>query len=733
MTEVKIQSDKNDMAARFAGLMLRNTTGAQAESLENDDVNPFTGKPFSENYRAILKARGSLPVRAQREQFLDMIHKNQFVVLVGETGSGKTTQIPQFLVFDELPHLNGMQIACTQPRRVAAMSVAQRVADEMDVILGEEVGYNIRFEDHTGPKTFLKYMTDGMLLREAMSDHSLSRYSAIVLDEAHERTLNTDILMGLLKKICKSRKDLKVIIMSATLDAGRFQKYFDDAPLLTIPGRTFPVQIFYTLEPEPDYLKAAIQSVLQIHVEEPEGDILLFLTGEEEIEQASREIKMYADGAMRANRCGPLKVVPLYSTLAPYAQQRIFAPAPPPLKPGGPPGRKVVVSTNIAETSLTIDGIVYVIDPGFSKQKVYNPRIRVESLLVAPISQASAQQRAGRAGRTRPGKAYRLYTEEAFRKELIQQSYPEILRSNLGAVVLQLKMLGVEDLVRFEFMDPPAPETFMRALEMLNHLGALTDDVELTTTGRVMSAFPLDPQLSKMIIESPKYQCSNEILTITALLSVPQIFVRPVDKQRQADAAKARFTHPEGDHLTLLNVFQEYLKNKDEANWCFDNFLNQRSLKSAENVRTQLKRIMQKNGISLVSTPMEYRSYTWNIRKAIAAGYFMQVAHLEQRTGHYVTVMDNQVVQLHPSCCLERKPDWVVYNEFVLTSRNYIRTCLEIKPEWLFDMAPRFYDLDQMPNYCGKRALMTIKARRSREGNNAKTNSRNKPKKANKR
>lgn len=259
--------------------------------------------------------------------------------------------------------------------------------------------------------------------------------------------------------------------------------------------------------------------MLQIHLSEPEGDILVFLTGEEEIEQACKKIKAEADQQYLQTGCGPLKVVPLYSTLPPSAQQRIFEPAPPPRKPGGPPGRKVVVSTNIAETSLTIDGIVYVIDPGFAKQKVYNPRIRVESLLVSPISKASAQQRAGRAGRTRPGKAFRLYTEAAYTKELIEQTYPEILRSNLGTVVLQLKKLGIDDLVHFDFMDPPAPETLMRALELLNYLGALDDDGELTPTGELMSAFPLDPQLCKMLIESPKYRCSNEILSIAALLS----------------------------------------------------------------------------------------------------------------------------------------------------------------------------------------------------------------------
>jgi len=412
-----------------------------------------------------------------------------------------------------------MQVACTQPRRVAAMSVAKRVADEMDVPLGAEVGYNIRFEDCTGPKTILKYMTDGMLLREAMNDPLLSRYCTIILDEAHERTLATDILMGLMKNIAKNRPDLKIVIMSATLDAQKFQHYFNDAPLLAVPGRTHPVEIYYTPEAEKDYLEAALRTVLQIHVTEKEGDILLFLTGEEEIEDACRKITLEADELIRETECGPLRVCPLYGSLPPQQQQKIFDPAPPPRVPGGVPGRKVVIATNIAETSLTIDGIVYVVDPGFSKQKVYNPRIRVESLLVSPISKASAQQRAGRAGRTRPGKCFRLYTEEAFRKELIEQTYPEILRSNLGNTVLELKKLGVDDLVHFDFMDPPAPETMMRALEELNYLACLDDDGNLTALGRMASEFPLDPQLAVMLISSPEFYCSNEILSLTALLS----------------------------------------------------------------------------------------------------------------------------------------------------------------------------------------------------------------------
>lgn len=615
-----------------------------------------------------------------------MYQKSQILVFVGETGSGKTTQIPQFVLFDDQPHIRRKLVACTQPRRVAAMSVAQRVANEMDVTLGDEVGYSIRFEDVTSQKTILKYMTDGMLLREAMNDNNLQRYSTIILDEAHERTLATDTLMGLLKDVALRRPELKIVIMSATLDAQKFQTYFNHAPLLAVPGRTHPVEIFYTPEPERDYVEAAIRTVLQIHADEPEGDILLFLTGEEEIEDACRKINLEVDEMIREIDAGPLKVYPLYGTLPPAQQQRIFDPAPPARSPDGRPGRKCIVSTNIAETSLTIDGIVYVVDPGFCKQKVYNPRIRVESLLVSPISKASAQQRAGRAGRTRPGKCFRLYTEAAFKKELIEQTYPEVLRSNLSSTVLDLKKLGIEDLVHFDLMDPPAPETLMRALEELNYLACLDDEGELTPLGKLASEFPLDPCLAVMLISSPEFYCSNEVLSLTALLSVPQIFVRPASARKRADEMKSHFAHPDGDHLTMLNVYHAFKSPKAQENpkqWCHDHFLSLRALQSADNVRQQLCRIMEREEIELVSTPFEDKKYYENIRKALVAGFFMQVAKKEGNSKTYITVKDNQNVLLHPSTVLQQDSEWLVYNEFVLTTKNFIRTVTTVKAEWL--------------------------------------------------
>lgn len=690
----------------LSGLTSREVTGEQARHILNADVNPFAAeglRPYSESYRSILKQRKELPVYAQMDEFYEKFSNHQITVVIGETGSGKTTQIPQFVALSDQSHLRPTEfpdgssgirmIACTQPRRVAAMSVAKRVSEEMDLSLGREVGYTIRFEDMTERgSTFLKYMTDGMLLREAMNDPNLERYSTVILDEAHERTLATDILMGLLKDVAKRRPDLKIIIMSATLDAAKFQRYFNNAPLLHVPGRTFPVETFYTQEPERDYVEAAIRTVLMIHQAEDEGDVLVFLTGEEEIEDACRKIRDEADrlAIEEPDLCGPLRVVPLYSSLPPAQQQKIFEPAPPAAREGGPPGRKVVVSTNIAETSLTIDGIVYVVDPGFSKQKVYNPRIRVESLLVSPISKASAQQRAGRAGRTRPGKCYRLYTERDWASELIEQTYPEILRSNLANTVLELKKLGIDNLVTFDYMDPPAPETVMRALELLNYLAAFDDEGRLTPLGEIMAEFPLDPQLAKMLIVSPEFRCSNEILSIAAMLSVPNVFVRPssASQRTAAEAAHQEFAHPDGDHLTMLNVYHAFKTSayyclpdaydmKTGSQWCWENYLSHRSLVQADNVRQQLQRTMERFNLDLVSLPFEDKRYYSNIRQAIACGFFMQVAHKTAGTGKrctYQTIKDNQMVAPHPSTTLDHAPEFVVYHEFVLTSRN-VRHC----------------------------------------------------------
>ena len=627
--------------------------------------------------KSIKEQRESLPVYRLKKELMEAISKNQILVVVGETGSGKTTQMTQYMVEMGLTS-NGGMIGCTQPRRVAAVSVAKRVAEEYGCALGEQVGYSIRFEDATSKETIIKYMTDGMLMREYLADNDLRRYSALMLDEAHERTIHTDVLFGLLKDLCRRRPDMKIIVTSATLNAEKFSSYFFDSPIFTIPGRTFPVEILYVKEPEPDYLEAAIITVMQIHLDQPAGDILVFLTGQEEIDTCCETL--YTRMEALKDLAPELIILPVYSALPSEVQSRIFEPAP-------QGSRKCIVATNIAEASLTIDGIYYVVDPGFSKQKVYNPKLGMDSLVVTPISQASAKQRAGRAGRTGPGKCYRLYTESAFKNEMLSTNIPEIQRTNLGNVVLQLKAMGINDLLGFDFMDPPPVATLIGALESLFALGALDEEGLLTRLGRKMAEFPLDPSLSKMLILSVDLGCSDEILTITAMLSVENPFFRPRDKQAQADMKKAKFHQVEGDHLTLLTVYKGWEAAKFSNPWCFENFIQARSMRRAQDVRKQLVTIMDRYRLDLISAGKNYKL----ICKAICAGFFTNAAKRDPQEG-YRTLVDQTPVFIHPSSAVfQKNPEYVIYHELVLTTKEYMRNIMVIDAKWLVELAPAFY------------------------------------------
>ncbi|KAM7421405.1 hypothetical protein PAMA_015503 [Pampus argenteus] len=641
------------------------------------------------NKKSMQEVRRSLPIFPYREDLLAAIHEHQILVIEGETGSGKTTQIPQYLLEDGYTK-GGMKIGCTQPRRVAAMSVAARVAQEMSVKLGNEVGYSIRFEDCTSERTVLKYMTDGMLLREFLTEPDLASYSVIIIDEAHERTLHTDILFGLIKDIARFRPDLKVLVASATLDTERFSCFFDEAPVFRIPGRRFPVDIFYTKAPEADYLEACVVSVLQIHVTQSPGDVLVFLTGQEEIEACCELLQE------RCRRLGSkiaeLLVLPIYANLPSDMQAKIFNPTP-------PGARKVVVATNIAETSLTIDGIIYVIDPGFCKQKSYNARTGMESLIVTPCSRASANQRAGRAGRVAAGKCFRLYTAWAFKHEMEETTVPEIQRTNLGNVVLLLKSLGINDLIHFDFMDPPPHETLVLALEQLYALGALNHMGELTKLGRRMAELPVDPMLSKMILASEQYKCSEEVLSIAAMLSVNNsIFYRPKDKVVHADNARMNFVVPGGDHLVLLNVYTQWLESGYSTQWCYENFIQFRSMRRARDVRDQLEGLMDRIEVEVVSSQGD----SVPIRKAVTAGYFYHTARLSK--GGYKTVKHQQTVYVHPNSSLfEEQPRWLIYHELVFTTKEFMRQVIEIESGWLLEVAPHYYKSKELEDSSSKK------------------------------
>ncbi|RLN03996.1 hypothetical protein C2845_PM13G10440 [Panicum miliaceum] len=619
--------------------------------------------------RELQDERKTLPIYKFRDELLKAVEEYQVIVIVGETGSGKTTQIPQYL--HEAGYTAKGKVACTQPRRVAAMSVAARVSQEMGVKLGHEVGYSIRFEDCTSEKTIIKYMTDGMLLREFLGEPDLASYSVVMVDEAHERTLSTDILFGLVKDISRFRPDLKLLISSATLDAEKFSDYFDSAPIFKIPGRRYPVEIHYTKAPEADYIDAAIVTVLQIHVTQAPGDILVFLTGQEEIETVDEILKHRTRGL--GTKISELIICPIYANLPTELQAKIFEPTP-------EGARKVVLATNIAETSLTIDGIKYVIDPGFCKIKSYNPRTGMESLLINPISKASANQRAGRSGRTGPGKCFRLYTSYNYMHDLEDNTVPEIQRTNLANVVLTLKSLGIHDLINFDFMDPPPSEALLKALEQLFALSALNSRGELTKTGRRMAEFPLDPMLSKMIVASEKYKCSDEVISIASMLSIGNsIFYRPKDKQVHADNARLNFhTGNVGDHIALLNVYNSWKETDYSTQWCYENYIQVRSMKRARDIRDQLEGLMERVEIEICSNANDLDA----IKKAITSGFFHHSARL-QRDGTYKTVKNPQTI----------RPRWVVYHELVLTTKEFMRQVTELKPEWLVEIAPHYYQL----------------------------------------
>lgn len=654
---------------------------------------------------SIKEQRESLPVFKLRSVLIKAVEDNQLLIVVGDTGSGKTTQMTQYLA--EAGFGNRGIIGCTQPRRVAAMSVAKRVSEEVGCQLGKEVGYTIRFEDRTSPETVIKYMTDGMLQREILLDPDLKKYSVIILDEAHERTIATDVLFGLLKsksfsetglnygadlvlETLKRREDLKVIVTSATLDAEKFSNYFNECPILTIPGRTYPVETLYSKEPESDYLDAALLTVMQIHLWEPPGDILLFLTGQEEID-TSCEI-LYE----RMKALGPgvpeLLILPVYSALPSEMQSKIFDPAP-------PGSRKVVIATNIAETSITIDNIFYVIDPGFVKQNAYDAKLGMDSLVITPISQAQAKQRAGRAGRTGPGKCYRLYTEAAFQSEMLPTSIPEIQRQNLANTILMLKAMGINDLLHFDFMDPPPPNTMLSALEELYALSALDDEGLLTRLGRKMADFPMEPGLAKVLIASVDLGCSDEMLSIVAMLSVQTVFYRPKEKQQQADQKKAKFHDPYGDHLTLLNVYNAWKKSKFSNTWCFENFIQARSMRRAQDVRSQLESIMGRYKHPIISCGRN----TTKVRQALCSGFFRNSARKDAQEG-YKTLIEGTPVYMHPSSALFGKPaEHVIYHTLMMTTKEYMTCVTAIEPKWLVECAPRFFKVGGSKTELSKR------------------------------
>jgi ATP-dependent RNA helicase DDX35 len=548
-----------------------------------------------------------------------------------------------------------------QPRRIAATSVSARVAEELGCNLGQEVGYSIRFEDVTSAKTRIKFLTDGLLLREMLVDPLLKRYSVVMVDEAHERSLSSDVLLSLLKKVLKARKDLRVVVSSATLDAEKFLDFFapdkgekvhgmtkeEYGRIVSIEGRTHPVDTFYLAEATNNYIERCVDTIMEIHTNEPDGDILVFLTGREEIDDA---IDMIADRIADADPSSKtLQPLPLYAGLPTDQQMYVFQPA-------ALNTRKVILATNIAEASVTIDGIIYVVDCGYVKLRAYDPVLGIERLNVTPVSKASATQRAGRAGRTKPGKCYRMYTEPAFDR-LEEATFPEIQRSNLAPVLLQLLNLGITNLVRFDYLSAPPSKLIVRALDLLFSLGALDTYGRLTKPlGTRMAELPLEPMLAKALLNASTFGCVSEMLTIAAMMTLQgTAFVTHAGNTKLMEKARRKFAVKEGDHITLFNVYEAFTTvGQRSSQWCQQNSLNFKAMQKAASVRKQLRNYLDRMGIqehalgekdTMRAGGMEP---TERVQRCLTTGFFAQAARM-QSDGSFKTVAGETTLWAHPS------------------------------------------------------------------------------------
>ncbi len=620
-----------------------------------------------------------LPIAQYKDVILKSVANNQVTIVVGETGSGKTTKLNEYL-FEAGYGRRGI-IGVTEPRRIAAMSVARFVASNLNVQLGKTVAYKVRFDDTTHRDTALKFMTDGILLRELHFDPMLSQYSVIVVDEAHERSANIDFLLGLLKNLLVQRPELRVIVASATIDAQKFSTYFGGAPIITVSGRTHPVRIEWAAEdlqattPQ-EFTRNVATRIQKVLSTTTVGDLLVFLTGVDEINAVWDAL---------GNTGNSVEVLPAHGSLSADEQSRIF---------GTFPGkRKVVLATNIAETSLTIDGVVYVIDTGNIKQTHFDAEVGIQSLDVVPHSQAGCAQRAGRAGRTQPGVCYRLYTERNFQNRPLFTE-PEIKRMSLAGVVLAMEALEIPNIRTFDFIDPPNAKTFKEAYDTLEALGAIeVNKPGLTPLGMRMSALPLEPRVSRMVIEAEKYGCVDEIVTIAAFLSVGRsAFVRPKDKEREADMAHGQFKHYRSDMLTFLKLYKEF-QNADsngDWEWARRSFVSGKTMHEIRMIRRQLVDHLSRSRVE-----MSRSEDATAILRCVAAGLAYNLLQAAERHSFVSVERSLSEIFTHPSSALFKRgiTRWMVCAEIVETRRCYARICSMVEADWLPDIAPNRFTL----------------------------------------